>query len=140
MEKDKISIIKFLLRLGAFLQRKGDRLLEEFGITQQQFIVIKEIQEKKPKSQKEICSVLLFEKSNVSKIIKKLHNKKLIDININPDDQRITMLQITKSGEQLIDNCMSKLNSWNIEYLSSLTSTETKQAFQILSKLDLLSQ
>jgi DNA-binding MarR family transcriptional regulator len=133
---EKNSIIKFLLLLGTYLQGEGDRLLGEFGINQQQFIVLKEIKEKNPGSQKEICSLLLYKKSNISKIIKKLANAGLIKIDHNPKDQRIIGPVISETGNVLIKKCMEVFNKWNLDYLRLLSSQEIKVFHRILKKLE----
>ncbi len=133
---EKIIVVKNLLRLGAYLQREGSRLLSGFGLNQQQFVVLKEIQEKEPISQKEICSELLFEKSNVSKIIKKLIIGKLVKISYAAGDGRLCLLSTTKKGTLLIDQCMTVLNNWNKKWLKSLTGHELKEAVKILDRLN----
>ena len=49
---------------------------QKFGLKQQQFNVLNEILWYGPISQKELGETLLFEKSNVSKIVKTLLEKK----------------------------------------------------------------
>ena len=136
MEKDRIEIVKQLLRLGAFLQREGGRLLSKLGLNQQQFVVLKEIQEKGPVSQKEICSDLLLEKSNVSKIIKKLESEGLIEMVFSHEDNRISLLTTTKKGKKIINQGMQLLNEWNKKWLESLTNRELNRAVSVLNKLN----
>ncbi len=50
-----------LLRLGAYLQREGARVTREFGLAQQQFVVLVAVKEQGPVSQKAILSDLLYE-------------------------------------------------------------------------------
>ena len=86
--KQKTQIVKSLLRLGVFLQREGNRIVSDFGLNQQQLVVLKEIQEKGPVSQREICSELLLEKSNVSKIVGKLYSQGYITVSHSERDNR----------------------------------------------------
>ena len=135
MESTEITIVKKLLLLGTFLQREGNRILQNFGLNQQQFVVLKEIHERGPISQKNICSRLLFEKSNVSKIIKKLAASGLIKVTPLSEDNRVCSLVINKKGNVLIEKCMVQLNNWNVEWLNSFSENELKQAVKMLDKL-----
>ncbi len=136
MEAEKIKIVKNLLRLGVFLQREGNRLLNEFKLNQQQFVVLKEIQERGPLSQKDICSELLFEKSNVSKIVKKLALNKLVNMTCSSEDNRISLLIITERGNNIVEQCMMRLDQWNMDWLKSLSKKEIKQAAKMLDRLN----
>ncbi len=128
-------IVKHLLLLGAFLQREANRLLGDYGLNQQQFIVLKTIEEKGPLNQKNICSALLFEKSNVSKIIRKLEQDRLISITYPDNDARVSLLETTKKGNDVIERCMERLNEWNSTWVTALSDKEARQAVKILDKL-----
>lgn len=136
MNGDKVTIVKQLLRLGAFLQREGGRLLSGLDLNQQQFVVLKEIEEKGPLSQKKICSELLLEKSNASKIIRKLESKGLVEIASSQEDSRISLLTVTEKGKRIINQGMQLLNEWNKKWLKSLPKKDIKHAIDILGKLE----
>jgi len=135
MKDHIIDIVRQLLRLGAFLQREGDRLAGSFGLNQQQFVVLKEIQEKGPVTQKEICSEFLFEKSHVSKIIKKLKAAGLISMSASSDDGRSRLCMITAKGEMTVQECMKQLNRWNRSWLRPLSKNDLKETCNSLDKL-----
>jgi DNA-binding MarR family transcriptional regulator len=135
MEREKTEIVKHALRLGAFLERTGTRLLQDFGLTQQQFIVLKRIEENGPLSQKDICSDLLFEKSNVLKIVRKLTNAGLIRKTFSEEDNRISELNIADRGKEVVNGCMRKLNQWNRQWLPDFTEDEVKFTLKYLRRL-----
>lgn len=129
-------MVRRLLLLGAFLQRAGNRLLHEFGLNQQQFIVLKEIRENGPISQKDICSDLLFEKANVSKIVGKLTADKLINSARSTDDGRFSLLTVTPKGKKLNRKCMANFNQWNINWLKLLSQRELERISENLKRLE----
>lgn len=135
MEDHRIYIVRQLLRLGAFIQREGDRLAGAYGLNQQQFVVLKEIQEKGQVTQKEICSEFLFEKSHVSKIIKKLKDAGLISMSASSDDGRSRLCMITAKGERTVKECMKQLNRWNRSWLGPLSKSDLKETYYRLDKL-----
>lgn len=73
---------------------------------QQQFSVLNTIIRHGPISQKELGETLLFEKSNVSKIIKILFEKQWIQISVDPHDRRLTLLSETPEGAAAWKECM----------------------------------
>src|SRR5210317_272865 len=85
-------IVQLLLKCGLFLQREMNQVCQRFGLKQQQFSVLNEIVWHGPINQKELGEKLLFEKSNVSKIISILLEKNLIGSAIAPSDRRMTLL------------------------------------------------
>jgi DNA-binding MarR family transcriptional regulator len=135
MQKERAQIVKDLLRLGAFLQREANRLLDDYGLNQQQFVVLKTIQEKGPLSQKEICSDLLFEKSNVSKIVKKLEQEGLVKTTWTDRDGRVSLTEIAGKGRATAAACMQRLGEWNSEWTARLSDADVKQAARILKRL-----
>ncbi len=137
MNKKRTQIVKQLLLLGAFLQREAGRLLADFGLNQQQFVVLKEIDELGPISQRDICSALLFEKSNVSKIVRKLEKAGLIGVTGSPDDSRVTLLGLTAKGAKVVRLCMARLDQWNQDWLKSLSDNDVRQAASTLEKLSI---
>ena len=136
--KQKTQIVKSLLRLGVFLQREGNRIVSDFGLNQQQLVVLKEIQEKGPVSQREICSELLLEKSNVSKIIGKLYSQGYITVSHSERDNRRSILTVTAKGNSILDRCMERLNQWNSEWLRPMSARELNNTVGILSRLESL--
>ncbi len=131
----KIMIVRKLLQIGAYLQKTGASVTKEYGLTQQQFVVLNEIVEKETVNQKQLVGELLFEKSNVSKIVKKLNNSELIDISISKDDARLTVLSATKKGENLRRKCLDSLNELSLEWLDSLSEDEIERSLISLREI-----
>ena len=124
-----------LLRMGAYLHRMGDRIAGEYGLTQQQFVVLNEIITMGKISQKQLVGELLYEKSNISKIVKKLKSSDLIEILISPKDKRVTILNATNKGKNIWQQVMERFNVWNINWVKPLAKGEMSQRIQILKRL-----
>ena len=133
-EKETL-IVQLLLRCGLFLQREMNQVCNRFGLKQQQFSVLNEIVWHGPISQKELGETLLFEKSNVSKIVRILLEKKLIDVVIAPGDRRMTLLYETPEGVAVWKDCMQAFHESSTEMMSQLSENEAAKAFKFLKKL-----
>ncbi|MES0488345.1 MAG: MarR family transcriptional regulator [Leptospirales bacterium] len=111
--KEVNYLLKHLLRTGANLEKAGNRILSEYHLNQQQFIVLNEIVRKKTMTPNEIVLELGYEKSNISKIIKKLKVLKYLESVLNPDDHRSIILKPTTIGIKIWKQGIHKLNKDN---------------------------
>ena len=129
------QIVQGLLKCGQFLQREMNQVCQQFGLKQQQFTVLNEIIWNGPISQKELGETLLFEKSNVSKIVRILLEKKLIDLVVAPGDRRMTLLYETLEGVAVWKDCMQAFHESSTEMMSQLSEDEAARAIRFLKKL-----
>jgi DNA-binding MarR family transcriptional regulator len=109
--------------------------LKPFGITAQQFNILRILKGQYPKSisGKNIRSRMLDRNSDVSRLLDRLHLKKLINRNVCPNDKRAADVSITPHGLDLlvtIDKQSSKL----MEQTLHLTEQEATQLSDLLDK------
>lgn len=133
--KNATGIVKSLLRIGSSLHRNGDRITGEYGLNQQQFVVLTEIVETGPINQKQLVGGLVIEKSNLSKIVKKLKALGLIEITPSPEDGRATLLSASVKGERSWRQCMESLNAWQVSWIEPLKEEEVAQTIRVLKRL-----
>ncbi|TIH18526.1 MarR family transcriptional regulator [Marinifilum sp. JC120] len=124
-----------LLRLGAYLQREGGRITREFGLAQQQFVVLVAIKEQGPVSQKAILSDLLYEKSNVSKSISRLSALGLIQTSRSEKDSRVVLCEVTDEGREIVERCMIIMKASNEKWLQHIPEDELEQVVKVLSTI-----
>jgi DNA-binding MarR family transcriptional regulator len=136
--KKEDRIVKNLLQVGAFLHRTGNRMIEDHGLNQQQFVILNEIVLRRQVSQKQLVADLLLEKSNVSKIVKKLREAKLVNVDLSTEDRRATLLSPTIKGREVCGHCMNILQNWNREWLASFSEKEKIEVLDCLQNLNAL--
>ena len=129
------QIVQGLLKCGQFLQREINQVCQRFGLKQQQFSVLNEIVWHGPLTQKELGERLLFEKSNVSKIIKVLFERKWIGVTVDTHDRRLTMLSETPEGFTTWEKCMQAFQESSTEFTALLSEYEVKNAIKLLKKV-----
>jgi DNA-binding MarR family transcriptional regulator len=136
MQMGRVDEMMFgFLRMGAWIQREGARVLKEFNINMYQFLVLNEIYSENGLSQKNLVENLNFEKSNVSKIIKKLQELNYIDIDERDEDKRFHVITTTNAGNHVCENANAKMNAWNNEVGEYLYNSEVKSAVKVIQKL-----
>ncbi len=136
MLDNKNKIIVNFLRIGAYLLREGNRIAEKYGVNQQQFVVLNFISENELVSQKEICSSLLYEKSNVSKIIKRLEKIGLVEKKSSSGDLRYSHINITPKGQKVINEGIADFNEFNEELLGKLSENEIEMTLKATTLID----
>ena len=129
------QIVQGLLKCGHFLQRGMNQVCQRFGLKQQQLSVLNEIVWHGPLSQKELCETLLFEKSNVSKIVKILFEKKWIRVVVDTHDRRLTLISETPEGFAVWEESMRAFKESSSELISDLSEIEQVSAIRLLNKL-----
>jgi len=130
------QIVQGLLKCGQFLQREMNQVCQRFGLKQQQFNVLNEIIWNGPISQKELGETLLFEKSNVSKIVKILLEKKWIRVAVATHDRRLTLLTETPEGFAVWKESIQAFNQSSSELISTLSEYDQVNAIKLLKKLE----
>jgi hypothetical protein len=105
--EDVTQIVQGLLKCGHFLQREMNQVCQRFGLKQQQFSVLNEIIWHGPLTQKELGERLLFEKSNVSKIVKILFERKWIGVAVATHDRRKVLLPGKKACKPLRNQALN---------------------------------
>lgn len=99
------AIINLIYTANWFFTAQND-FLKPFGITAQQFNILRILKGQHPKSisGKEIKSRMLDRNSDVSRLLDRLHLKKLIIRNICPNDKRAADVLIAERGLTLLAN------------------------------------
>jgi len=133
-EKAMKAVMNFL-RIGKYLDRTGNRIVGEFKLNQQQFAVLNEIGSNGEMTQKMLVGNLLYEKSNVSKIVKKLKTLGYIDVSPSSEDGRVSIIHLKPEGEFVWRQCLKKFHAWNRDWIKPLTEAELTQVYKIHEQL-----
>lgn len=126
-----------VLRVSAYLLREGNRIASKYGLNQQQFVVLNYIRNNDRVHQSQICSSLVFEKSNVSKIIKKLEGLGFVEQKDDPEFSRSFMIETTALGRKMLKEGLVEFSTFHSELLSSFSEFEREN---LLLSTNMLSQ
>lgn len=124
-----------ILKCSQVLQREINQALRGSGLKYQQFVVLDEIIWNGPVTQKMVCENLLFEKSNISKIVRLLQDRALIQIKVYPGDMRSTLLSETAEGIRLWEQCVDAFNQLSDGYFHTLTKAEINETIRVMKKI-----
>jgi DNA-binding MarR family transcriptional regulator len=125
-----------VLFTASWLNTQTIRVLKPFGITPQQYNVMRILrgQNQKPASVGLIQERMLDKSSNASRLIDKLVEKKLIDRKTCPEDRRQVDIKINQKGLDLLLEIEPHILSMDMAY-KNLTEEEAAIAAELLDKL-----
>lgn len=86
--------------------------LKEFGLTQEQFNVLRILKGKHPEYMcvRDVACRMIEKNSNVPRIVDRLELKKLVRRNTSASDKRETAISLTASGLELVEMASEKVN------------------------------
>lgn len=106
-----------------------------FKITIDQWLVIKCILENPSITQHELSELVFKDNASVTRIIDLLIKANYLEKEINPDDRRKFMLQVTKSGEEIIKNVQEIVLQNRNKALKGIDTKELEIADAVLRKI-----
>lgn len=127
--------IGYLLNHLAFvLGRHSDQVLQEqLGIGFSQFKIMMVLRWNPNLQQKKIAEQLGQTEASISRQIKLLHDKMLLNTRINPENKRVHMTTLTTKGEKLTEQAMLVLNNYHAPTFGSLSDKQQHQLLEILT-------
>lgn len=123
-----------LIFTANWLVNQQQAYFKPYGITGQQFNVLRILKGQHPKSisAKEIKSRMLDKHSDISRLLDRLLAKKLIEKKLCPIDKRASDVFITEKGLSLLHEIDPKQN--DIDLVLRLTKEEARQLSELLDK------
>ena len=118
-----------------WLEASGNVFFKEFGITMQQFNILRILRGQNPNSisAAEIKQRMLDRNSDVSRLLDRLVDKKLITKNQCESDKRACDVKITSAGLKLLSEIDDHLDEIDSKILK-LTAKEASQLSDLLDK------
>ena len=125
-----------VLYTGNWLYTLNAASLKKFGITPEQFNVLRILRGAHPKTMMlaEITHRMLDKSSNCTRLVEKLRQKNLVNREICEDNRRQVDISITDKGLQLLKKIDADTPLWS-ESMERLSKTEAKELNRILDKL-----
>lgn len=125
-----------LLFTSGWLQAKHSCNLRPYGISSQQFNILRILrgQYPKPATVNLLIERMLDKNSNASRLVEKLRLKKLVERATCPEDRRAVNVVITKKGLDLLEE-LDKNENLFLKDLKIITEKEAEQINILLDKL-----
>jgi MarR family 2-MHQ and catechol resistance regulon transcriptional repressor len=124
-----------IMKTGDFLSKESDKFLSRFNIATGHYNVLRILNGAgEPLSQIEISRQLISSRANVTKLVDKLENMKLVQ-RIQAKDRRINLISITAAGSRLLNEIAPADIKNTARLMEKLSLSEQKELLNILKKI-----
>ncbi|MDE3234436.1 MAG: MarR family transcriptional regulator [Bacteroidota bacterium] len=125
-----------ILYTAWWLKTLGSRELKEFGLTHEQYNVLRILKGKFPEQMcvRDIASRMIEKNSNVPRIIDRLELKKLVKRTQSEIDGRQTVITLTQAGVNILEASNQVIDEMMAKTLS-LSNTEAATLNSLLEKV-----
>ncbi|MFZ6011789.1 MAG: MarR family winged helix-turn-helix transcriptional regulator [Bacteroidota bacterium] len=125
-----------ILFTGSWLYNTNAARLKKFGITPEQFNVLRILRGHHPETMMlgDITCRMIDKSSNATRLVEKLRQKGLLKREICADNRRQVDVSITDKGLILLKKIDAESDEW-LKKLKNMTKTEAQELNRILDKL-----
>ncbi len=129
-----------LIEIAHWIEKEVKEVLSPFQITHAQFNVLKILagSHPKPLSAQDIKGRMILNSPDLTRLLDRLEAKQLVTRTICPSNRRKLDIQITKSGQKMIDNIQPQIKAAVKQFFQEdLSEQEARNLYQLLSKVEL---
>jgi len=113
-----------LMKAGILIGRTFDEVLDSFGLTARQFLLMSVVCESQSESQLEVSRHLHLDPTIVVGLVDELETRGLITRTRHPDDRRRSVLELTPAGTKLLRKATARTTAAEEAFLAELSRTE----------------
>ena len=132
-----IAFPKLLIIAGEVTTKSGDRLIfEPFGLNVVKFSLLATLMRTGSLSMTELKdhSRMMRSPSNFTQMVDDLEAKKLVKRAASPEDRRVSMVEITPEGSELVDRVMGQYHEIMEEHMRDFPTNEIREAVHAMIK------
>lgn len=118
------------------LNNKYTQLLQSFDIAPEQRATLEIIKYETDVNQTKIANILGKDKTTISRTLKTLENKNLITK--SPIDKRTNLIQLTKKGEEVLNESFTNVKEFRKKLTSRFSEDEFNNLITLLEKVALI--
>ena len=136
-EKEVFSLTLPIIILYRYLYSNHETILQqECNLIHSEIdVLISLLFNGKMMSPTSLYEATIFSSGGMTKVLKKLENKKLISRIISKEDKRSKLVKIEPKGEKIVQKCLEHLIDSDNKFFAILDKTEQKTLKKILKKL-----
>ncbi len=123
-----------LHHLSAVFARESDQILQEqLGIGLAQFKILDTLRENPAAQQKHIAFNLGQTEASISRQIKLLQHRSMLENRINPHNRRAHITRLTPKGQRITEAAASALQSYQQRSLTHLPAKQQAELLELLA-------
>src|SRR4051812_48878133 len=113
-----------------------EQLFDRYDLTPQQYNALRLLKAAHPKSipTLSIASRLISRAPDITRLLDKLHDRKLVERNRPADNRRTVMINITPAGLELLDQLSADVRDCHARQLGHLSASQMRTLIDLLQK------
>lgn len=135
MEDKRVLLFKAIFQVQGRLQRLSKIHLEQFGLSDTEYGIIKSLEDSALTLSK-LSQLMLKVNSNITAMVDRLEKKGLVKREPDPDDRRVILVRLTEAGIRLRNEVVPKQDAFIRKLLNPLTDFETTALTALLGKVE----
>lgn len=132
-----LKLFIVLSRASKVISEEANKLIETYGLNPTEFAVLELLFHKGRQPIQKIGQKILLRSGSMTYVVDKLEKKSLLKRVFCEEDKRVTFMEITEEGRELIHSIFPSHAKKMQTIMSGLTAEEQEQAIQLLRKLGL---
>jgi len=113
-----------------------DRALAQYGLGKGLYISLVEIAREEGINQRTLSERIVLDEASVTRSLRKLAQRKFIEILKDPDDSRINRLYLTSNGRHTLENVKAHLDQWDSLAIAHFSAQEREYLVRLLRQMD----
>ncbi len=132
---DEKSVGRLLYLTVQAMTNHAERVLKPYGLTVEQYVLLKNIPEDDTLSQNQLCEIVEKSAANVTRILDRLEKKSLVRRKQNPADRRSTLLVLTVQGKEMVEKVYVLFESFSEHLTKGIPSHEQDLLMEFLDRI-----
>lgn len=122
------KVLMAIVRVGEYFKRESSAIFRNYGLTFSQYNVLRALyaSDNEQNSISTISKIMLVSGANMTGIAKRLEKNGFVIRKRDPQDERITLLEITPKGMQTLKNIQEPKDHFIDEILSDFTDEDRR--------------
>ena len=127
--------VGFLMRVAMQRHTSIFMSLMVHDLTQPQFAALAKLVEVGTCSQNHLGRLIYLDAATIKGVIDRLRMRKLVTIQLNPEDRRLSMVAATENGHRIANEAIKMAHRITRKTLTPLKPLEQRQIVRILKKM-----
>lgn len=128
------KVMMAIVRLAEFFKKNSANIFKNYGLTFPQYNVLRVLDssENRQNTISNVGKIMLVSGANMTGIAKRLEKNGFLLRKSDPNDERITLLEITPKGREQLKNISSEKDANIARYLKHFSDEQKKEVLRLL--------
>jgi DNA-binding MarR family transcriptional regulator len=128
------KVMMVIVRLAEFFKKNSANIFKNYGLTFPQYNVLRVLDssENRQNTISNVGKIMLVSGANMTGIAKRLEKNGFLLRKSDPNDERITLLEITPKGREQLKNISSEKDANIARYLMHFSDEQKKEVLSLL--------